>query len=360
VKRPKNRLEIQKLFLFGAGASYAASVSSNGESIKGTAPLDKDFLGKLSQSTVQRPSWVPQARDSILRNWLDHREIQSFGLEEGIIRQFGHLEVVRSIHKRRTRKYNHDQFLNEITHLICFVLEKAKEHKSNRIYKRLSEIIAPAEFGSAALVKNRVITFNYDTLLDEHLLKRFSAKEVYFDKIKLTQTEPSKRKSTDKFPSPLLVKLHGSINWVCTQSELISMINHSNREEPYVLENVWVRKTKPPELEDQTRAPCIIPPLPNKPITNTKLFRYLWTKAYEYIVEAKEIVICGYSLPQTDGLAVALFGSLTSPKVSKITVIDPDPQIMMKWRGLIRSNKRKISWSYFTNISEYLESEGSV
>lgn len=350
MKGPKNRLKVKKLFVLGAGASYGASIVKS-SSAEWVAPLDKDFCSRIKEIKRERPKWIQEVQQRIIKNWKDHIEFHNFGLERAIILQLGHLEFVEAIHKRRRTEYGIVHYIDDMAHLISFILAKAKE-SNKQLYKKLIPIIFKSG-EKASDIKNRIITFNYDSLLDEHLLKRFKPQEIFFDKISTTPEPRSKREV--RFDHPLLIKLHGSVSWRCKTDEFKQIIsNTSNSGDVYKIQHVWHSVSGYPAPEDDV-SPCIIPPLPNKPITKIKLFQFLWTKASEYLHEAEELVICGYSLPPTDNLALSLFGSFANKNLNKVTVIDPDPMIMKKWRDLLdRKNIGTISWSYYSDLSQFV------
>ena len=75
--------------------------------------------------------------------------------------------------------------------------------------------------------------------------------------------------------------------------------------------------------------PLIIPPVKRKSYDMYgKLFRQLWTKAEERLVEADEIVVIGYSFPATDTQSDHLFRRAFSRRASmpRISILDPAPE----------------------------------
>ena len=122
-KATSNRLKVDKLYVFWAGSSFAASLGH--KITKFTSPLDKGFCEYLLKLIdVHRPSWVSSTIDRIIKNWKVHRDFDSFGLEEAIIVKLGRLDFLNSIHKRKEKKrkrteYTSELFLKDISHCIC-------------------------------------------------------------------------------------------------------------------------------------------------------------------------------------------------------------------------------------------------
>lgn len=336
------------LFVFGAGASFCAT---QGRAEQAQAPLDKDFCSRLESLNVTRPAWVNNSRDTIKNAWKDHIPFSSHGLEQAIIRHLGHTEFRQAIHKRARQGVLSDaEYLNQMAHLICHTLRKTKENSKTpygNFFKQHFNNKKPT---------NRVLTFNYDDLLDKYFLEKYSSQQVYFDRFDTGSIRVKKHRA--KYPDPLLIKLHGSVNWRCSKDDLTAIVSPRNHnDDEYVIDDVRFSEKGTPSPEDDS-SPLIIPPLPAKPITSLKLFCFLWTKAYEYLHEANDLVICGYSLPETDRLAQSLFANFSNKELRTITIIDKNPAIMSKWRELMKRKtiNQKAKWTYFETFSEYVES----
>ena len=353
MKRIINRQEVKVLYVLGAGASYASSLGANGKFLKSSSPLDKEFSSIIKEMDFQKPKWVSRAKENILKNWKDHRDFESFGLEEAIINQTSHLEFIKSIQPIKNTSYEASNFIREISHLISFRLNKSRESRF-KYYRSLSNkflknIKGPKDF------KNRIITFNYDILLDQHLLKKFNHRQLYFDNLQ-DDAENKKRKSTQKFQHPIMLKLHGSINWRCKNEEFDKILQFESNSDEFKIDNIWYDPSeKSPQIDDEY-SPCLIPPISSKPINKISLFKYLWTKASEYLSECEELIICGYSLPSSDNIAMSLFSHFSNKKINKVTIIDPDPIILKKWRDLLhRKGVSKAKWSYYYDFQEFCE-----
>lgn len=146
-------------------------------------------------------------------------------------------------------------------------------------------------------VKNSVITFNYDLLLEDALSEDRS---LIFDDIDFRDLE--------------ILKLHGSINWV--QQPERSFVEGSVHALEYVgYEGLW----------RNNETPLLIPPTWNKVLTDERL-RDSWNLALRALKNADRIFIIGFSFPPTDYhfrflLAAGLMGNY---KLKGIEIIDPN------------------------------------
>lgn len=351
MKDRKTRKQTKTVYVLGAGASYSASTGTL-PAAAGTCPLDINFCKRILSLSQQRPKWVVGAVKDIQRCWLYHRGMEEFGLEAAIIQQLSHMRFLRGVQPRRPIAMSEQQYINHLAHLICFVLRRARESRT-LAYKRLVDRIFPP-WRRVEDCNDRIITFNYDDLIDTHILKRHKPATVYFDRIKSSPDAGDRRHR--RFQHPLLIKLHGSINWRCNTVDYECVLNSDfGGTDPYWLAPIWLDSSRLPSPSDSI-SPCIIPPLPNKPITQISLFKFLWTKAYEYLHEADRLVICGYSLPETDPLALSLFGNFKNSRLKAIDVVDRNPAILDRWRTLlIRKGVPRVRWTYYSDFVEYVD-----
>lgn len=347
MRNSANRLKVERLFVLGAGASHAASRDGHPST---HSPLDLQFCQRITSLDYKRPKWVNAARGSLVRHWLDPKTFETCGLEQAILRQLGHTEFVEAIHRRRRRnRISGFEYVDLMAHVICFVLSKCREGPAGA-YQVLANSVFPREVNSKNAV-DRIITFNYDTLFDDHLLGRIKPQRLYFDKIRSDEDQAPRV----SFPHPLLLKLHGSINWRMTTADLRQIIEAlpTNDGTLRYIDKIWVERTLVPSPAD-AHSPCIIPPLPVKPISTISLFQFLWTKALEYLSEARELYICGYSLPDADRMAVSLFSSFRNSRLERITIVDTNAAMLGKWRAVLhRKGVRGARWEYFDDFSDF-------
>jgi hypothetical protein len=351
MRRKEHRLKVRRLFLLGAGASFRVS-SGAGTFEERQAPLDCDFCSRLSKVRVIKPHWVEKCREFVQNQWLDDKPFQEFGLEQAVLCQLGHLEFIDAIHPRRRKTSLTDfDYMNQLSHLICFALRRAHEN-TNGAYRIFADKVFPPGKASDE-IQDRIITFNYDELLEKNIFKQFSVREIYFDR--LADAPSPRRRSNSNHPFPLIVKLHGSVNWRCSKQNFENIVRcQPGNEENYYIDPIWYSKVGTPAPEDQS-SPLIMPPLPVKPITHVSLFRFLWTTAYEYLHEASELVICGYSLPDADRMAQSMFANFGNKSLTQITVVDPNTEVLAKWRALLRRrNVSRAKWTYYEDFDEYV------
>lgn len=358
MKQANNRQEVDTLYILGAGASYALTyVNPKKRSfVRSTTPLDKDFLACLVKNKP-KVGWRKAATETIINDWFDRDSIEKHGLEQAIIKRVSQFDFLTNLHQTRTRrKCSNEDYLNNLSHLITEYLMKCKSNSSGNSKTFVNSVfpigINPGKY------KNRVITFNYDTLIERPLIERgLSRKKLYFDRIITNRNDSSRRTTDEKFPNPLILKLHGSINWRCERTHFDEMISEKNPPTQEREVDIWIDDKGSPKPDDD-ESPLIIPPIPNKPITATRLFNFLWTTAYEYLHEAKKIVIVGYSCPPTDALARTMYTHFKSNKIQEIFVVDPNAVILKNYRDMFDPKlATKAKWRYYSSFSEYIAGE---
>ncbi|WP_156002774.1 hypothetical protein [Thioalkalivibrio sp. ALR17-21] len=356
MKQEANRKEIETLYILGAGASYGLTEVKPQKNpySRSVTPLDSDFLKHIEYF---KPSngWRKASTELVVNEWFDRTPATDYGLEQAIINRVSQYEFLSNLHPRKIRgKCNNPEYLNHLSHLIAAYLSQCRANRSGQA-KRLIETLFPANT-PASQYNDRIITFNYDTILDRPLIDRgLSKKKIYFDRIAHDESHGTRRNSDEAFPHPLLLKLHGSINWRCNKTEFERIISGStvpNNKIP-----VWSDDSGNPNPADN-ESPLIIPPIPNKPITATSLFRFLWTLAYEYMHQARKIVIVGYSCPPTDTLARTMFSQFKSAKLEDIFVVDPDATALKLYRELLEPRTASnAKWHYYSDVRAYIEEE---
>jgi NAD-dependent SIR2 family protein deacetylase len=181
------------------------------------------------------------------------------------------------------------------------------------------------------------ITFNYDLALDFALFR-------YRQDIDYCFTEQSQR----GIP---VMKLHGSVNWArCTGCKTIT---------PWTLPEffkdrswtIWEETARPvsllmgPELPKYKHCPdmpcegdpIIVPPTWNK--AEYQQVANVWKHAARHLSDAENIIVIGYSLPESDQFFRYLFavGTIGEARPQRFWVVDPDPdgRVAERFRKLL-------------------------
>jgi hypothetical protein len=290
-----------------------------------------------------------------MQHWFDREPAVVHGLEAAIIKRVSQYEFLSNLHPTRIRdKCSNQEYLNHLSHLIAEYLVRCKANSSGEARKLINWIFprgtVPEDY------RNRVVTFNYDTILERPLLERgISKKKIYFDRIVAKKSDGTRRAADEQFVHPLILKLHGSINWRCSRDYFDEITSGQIDSSEKIV--VWTDDANSAGPDDD-ESPLIIPPIPNKPITASSLFRFLWTTAYEYMHQAKQIVIVGYSCPPTDTLARTMFSQFKSPNLEEIFVVDPNAIALKNYRDMFEPRTAaRAKWRYYPDISAYIEAE---
>lgn len=208
------------------------------------------------------------------------------------------------------------------------------------------------------ITTSRIITFNYDTLLDGEVMKclNLDVCAMYFDRlgINLADAESALKRKRKNYPFPYMVKLHGSINWIVKTEDLKMIIDEPHKIKNYI--PIWIDNDLIPSPDD-AYSPLVVPPLPNKPITKVPIFCHLWQCASEYLQECKRIIIVGYRCPPTDTMAVSLLSSVRNTRLSEIVIVNPDASVMSTFQNIMGNSIPKgVKWLYYNSICSYVES----
>jgi hypothetical protein len=354
MKRRANRLAVDTLYVLGAGASKAltdVATRTNDYSRRST-PVDRDFLKVLDHFSLKQ-GWQKRSLEQVTSNWLGEADLLGFGLEAAVIKRVADYDMLSALYPDKSRrKCSNEDYLHHLSHLIADYLLKCRSNASGQTRKFVKAVFPPGQ--AVDDYRNRIITFNYDLIVDRPLLDRkISKRKIYFDRLVASRHDGTKRSGDEKFLHPLLLKLHGSLNWRCEREYFNQITNGS--VDPALRIPIWSNDTKCPSPDDD-ESPLIIPPVPNKPITKASIFRMLWTSALEYLHEAKRIVIVGYSCPATDVLAQSMFTQFRNMDVEEIVIVDPASDSLSRYHQLMTGRVRKtIGWQYFGGFREYIE-----
>jgi hypothetical protein len=214
-------------------------------------------------------------------------------------------------------RWNAGDLLRELQlHLssVCGSVRFGHHVRLSRLYQQfLEDLISDSKTFT-------VVSFNYDTLVEEALRKSGIGYTYGPERsVMFTDESHSKSRRRNWIAIPVL-KLHGSVNWgICRNCGLrgpgVDLINAFDG----------------PYLPGVRRARCvchkryleagIVPPVIGKGAA-LRSFEELWTKARANLKRAREVIVVGYSLPESDKQAVALLREVVSPfKRPRVTIV---------------------------------------
>lgn len=200
-----------------------------------------------------------------------------------------------------------------------------------------------------------IVSFNYDCVMDE-ALKRFGEGKwnprygyglpLGARGTRMTGDDDWKPKQPAGQKKTLhLYKLHGSLHF---------QVDAKDRPAVHLKKLPYTKLKGTPKFS-------IIPPESNKAY-DKGIFRELWKRASLAIGKATEIVLIGYSLPQTDLHATALFRTSVKPNALRsLVVVNPDRDARRRTREVLQrglsDETRVLS---FDSFGEFLALEPSV
>ena len=252
-----------------------------------------------------------------------------------------------------------------------------------------------------------IITFNYDTFLEHaiHLVSGWNletmkdisqkmrttgppqmmmqAEDYLFDhnwlsalaygvnKFDLVQTENAGVRSLvdgkkfyelhKKMEDLTILKMHGSVNWLrytgdregpFFPGDLVTSLSSSDMKKVFLIEE-YFHPMSVPNLDGWIVDPIIVPPtLFKEKYFEHELFKPIWQRAREELSVCENLIIIGYSFPQTDFKTTKLFlEAFRDHNPKTLTVVNPNSSVVQKAKELTHF-KEPISWC--KNLEEYV------
>jgi hypothetical protein len=196
--------------------------------------------------------------------------------------------------------------------------------------------------------EDTLITFNYDLVVETALYNRglWNPSDGYGIELQgLPRVCESK-----KFPTLIpLYKLHGSLNWDHSALQLRFFYDNGSPIFPGYLEDE--RPSLSVKYQGKHAGNWMMPSF-IKEFSAPGLLS-VWTKAFEAVQRAEEVVVIGYSLPEADSAACLLLG--TSGMAGKrLTLVNPEAQSLRARYKLVTGNNQIVSYA---ELAEYLQRE---
>ncbi|MGH9603309.1 MAG: hypothetical protein ACRD24_13075, partial [Terriglobales bacterium] len=365
-------------------------------------PLARDFFEVFPQLEISRNAWV--LVDAIF--WFAEEKKglsrEQFLNSKPDLEAF-HSEVEDALYEALDRGSQIDvlqyaRVSNQLIFLFASVLNEIQNGPTSRAHVAVAQRITPGD---------AIITFNWDTLMDRALAEvtDWRPDSGYGSQPRLVHKGTWRAPAIEPAGGPTYLKLHGSTNWLTSYrmfekgkprliqtSEPSTLYTYEHTEGPYAtyagryMEGYqpFSYGYYPPNLPDDPGRPApnghvylqmrpkypwvpegvapdrglpsmplIIPPVRQKDYGFFgELFGRLWNSAEALLERAEDIVVIGYSFPQTDHQSNSTFSKALSSRTvaPQVTVIDPSPQrIHAKFRDefhIPEANIRVIAASF--------------
>jgi NAD-dependent SIR2 family protein deacetylase len=315
---------MKTVFILGAGASARAGVPMMAEFLD---RAEKIFRTKDSPAARDVFSAIAELQGVYAKSFLDLENLESV---------FGAIEMAQLLGKLAGRsRPSIEELRKNFLSLIVQTIEETTyfpgtldgEIAVAEPYGGFVGSIAALRAGDpATAMQFALLTFNYDLALDQAL----TLYQIPFDYALAEQ----------KYRGDLpFLKLHGSINWGQCQT--------CNAIVPYELQDLEMRSHRPfrpryalgsniDRREHCGRVltgPVLVPPTWNKNDYHGGITP-VWERAARELGEADNIIIIGYSLPESDSFFRYLYalGSISATRLKRLWVVNPDESPNFKAR----------------------------
>jgi hypothetical protein len=194
--------------------------------------------------------------------------------------------------------------------------------------------------------EDTLITFNYDLVVETALYKRkrWNPTDGYGLEFKAPETVSESNMFKTQIP---LYKLHGSLNWDSSALQLSYFYDDNKPIFPGFgdddfrpsrrYEGKFVRNWLMPSFVKKFSVPGLLT---------------VWTKALDTLRRAEEVIIIGYSLPETDSAACLLLGT-SGLSVKRLTLVNPEADSL---RDRYRSITGNTQIASYAELGEFLKS----
>jgi NAD-dependent SIR2 family protein deacetylase len=318
----------ETVFIIGAGVSKEAG-----------APLMNDFLDvadglrKNPATRVPELDLVFRGRDA-LQSVLSKASIDLLNLES-VFAAFEMAKLLRRLGLLSIEEI--DALPGAMARLIQCTLEttitfpiSGQQVRPPQPYDNLGAWLAKQK-NKANWPRVSFITFNYDICLDYAL---------FFHTLPVDYCLGSPLPRTVR-----LMKLHGSLNWSqCPTCKYIVPLQldqfFRGKQSAYDANRVKIPISSglgrvPHCGGSLSSQPFIAPPTWNKTQYHSQL-ESVWQAAAQELSDAENIVICGYSLPETDQFFRYLYalGTVGGSGLKRFWVVNPDPSVLVRFEML--------------------------
>lgn len=347
------------VFIFGAGATRGAFEDSDFP-----PPIDRDFFDIASQ--LQGHGTGSLARLVLDSVWDLYGETRGISLER-YYRDLETREVIGRFVKPpnqpmqwgKRRKDLEELIRRVYIHTTCDTTGLSFKPRTSKIHQDILKHL---------VADDAIVTFNYDLVVEESFADAslWQPAKGYGVRVHgrtrgwchnwLKSHQESEVESNGE-SSISLLKLHGSLNWRLYDANKQIRL----KDRPYVVRR---NRNNKPGIENI----AILPPGWKKEGIERQPYSAFWRLAGEKLQNAKTIVILGYSLPETDLLAQALFAEVIRSRAARAThdrkkylkqlhLADPNEDVKEKFARLFSSALGPSGKLFkYQNISEFSNS----
>jgi hypothetical protein len=311
------KLARPEVVLFGAGASRGGLISR-----ELPPPVDGEFFSVANRVIGHG---TPALAKRVLRSvWDLYGRVEGIGLEE-YYRDVETRAVIGRIAKAAGKPKEWSRRKQDLEELIRRVyVETTTNERSGSREPEFSPVHRAVL--DTLHVGSTVLTFNYDLLIEESFssASAWNPRDGYGIVLPGATLDWARRwlkarkgvRNTES--EVLLLKLHGSLGWAAYPNRALKV-----KARPY-----YVRKGTYESIS-------VLPPGWNKRI-DLNPYKQFWRKARLRLQACKSLLIIGYSLPETDLLARALFAEVVrlragaSKYLTQLVLADPDAAVRAK------------------------------
>jgi len=289
-------------------SGHTVLVTGAGFSKPAGGPLLKDLLSPefLGQSEAD-----PDALEAIMRLQADpRRDLRSAGSVELLFTEILRMARTHGEMSTTDERWEGGWLLRGLTTHLASVCGDLYVRRRTHLWNTYTRYLRWLRNNSRSLT---VVSFNYDLLL-EHLFDDIRVRFEYGRNTGIEFDSVSRRSTTRRalpFRRVQVLKLHGSANWgVCRGCRKAK----AQDDMVVAFEKAYIpRRNKTcPRCKDKRLESGIIPPILEKS-GESRHTGLVWLAARQALRRAREIIVIGYSLPETDAEARSLLGEIAAP-----------------------------------------------
>ncbi len=286
-------------------------------------PVDAEFFSVANRLTGHG---TPEIAKRVLKSvWELYGKVDGVGLED-YYREIETRAAIGLIAKAAGKPKDWRNRQTDLEELI----RRVYVHTTTREVKGKREpcvSLAHRRILKALSSSSTVLTFNYDMVIEEAFADAslWNPRDGYGVKLPGITLDwariwlRTRNAGKDARSKLLLLKLHGSLGWAAYRNRIVKL-----KPRPY-----YVRTGTFERVE-------VLPPGWNKRI-DLNPYRRFWREARLRLQSCRSLLIVGYSLPETDLLARALFAEVVRHRavgrryLDRLVLVDPNTQIRARF-----------------------------